>query len=1576
MAFFNRTLTFLDLYFLQYNYDVTTLFGNSRAADDAGTAAKGANIALNLASSTPLGVNTFNTGIAVGSTTPESLASGQIFPGGLLTASIAGGNLPTSTFYGQIRTNAVKEQPNIRLDNQYKSTFRFSGAPLTAGVRDVSGTTNNQLDPNLGSTLTVLPRMLQDPLKPIPYVTGSGGFTSGSYTNPTTDRKSKGVTGWNGNYTYDYGVRGGTIYDASTRLISNYVADSNNTITKDIYRYLADPINSTNTGAVKLVNGTYVTNNPALALKRGLKVNGVGTVAVDNPEFEKLVIDNPHNLEWTNTGTQFGTRLNPVTGAVNPLRNNEWFASFGQFFDHGLDFERKGQDGKVVASLMPSDPIYQKAYAFYNTNIAPGFPPNYFATPADQDLAARKYASNALSQVRSDTVWVNIGQGSTDSLLTALGFTESSTFKPGGVASTSTLLQSAGADVKTIKIGVTGNFVLNGQIIAISGDQTFEQVAYQLNSLTPLTGVTAVFGGSFFALNPIPGAAINHDSTMIDLSQIFGNVFSQTVFLKEYDNNGKTTGKLLVHTPTPPASSESTLATWSDIKTNALKLGLTLHDYNVTDVPLVEEVAGQLKFVALNKVTGAKEYLIDTADTRLKTGGTSVLALAGVAFLDDLSPFVDDGSGIAGHGLSGLSADTPDITLGDWISPGQPGTPKTTKYWLDHHFVSGDGRANENIGLSAIHEIFVKFMNGNVDSVTASYKQQLINDPTRAGQLVAPTGEQLFQEAKILSEVTYQHYVFATYIRRVSPNVAGFVASDVTVDAGITQEFAQCVFRLHTQVGDALNSRTNTGGIVDYTANGDVSLKLLDAFLNPLIYNNKTAAELSAGSLSSASYNTDEFIENTLRNDLLGAGLDLAAFNLLRARDNGLPNLNEARRRFTDQLSKGLAPGLGGGTNPGAAAILALLPTLRPYTSWQDFKDHLLNAGSAKQFIKAYARDTILTTFGKNYSLLPKTFDGTSLQAWGDLQASTLKADYDLYAAALEYAASQAEGNIGFMGQSNFNNPNANGNQEFEKIDLWMGGLAEAKAVGGMMGTTFDAIFATQMQKEQEGDRFYYLPRAAAEDWFIDQVDSKSFVDIIMDSTGLKHLYADPFSVNDSNIELGALPPTNDATRIQLPPNTRINGVITATLPANTNPNQIPAASRFAPLAPPPVQTVGNPPRLNTNDFSNYFNTHPLIDPNNIAAVKAFLGNSAGWVRTGGTSAANAVYTFCGNPGDYTDTEGVLNPNGAGHSSEMIAGTSPTVVTNGTPISGIDRINGGDGNDTIYGDGGNDILEGGQGNDYLYGGDGDDTITDGTINGGDDVIVGGLGNDTITSGDGIDTVFGDDGNDTIRGGNGADALHGGAGNDLIYGDSGVITGAGATAVMDALGGADAITGGEGNDTLYGGGGLDTLDGGIGSDLLVGGADADAIACGLDNDVDTVRFDTAPVNGIIDTIAQFTVGVATGSPTGTLPIVPGYTANDLVSISRAVFPGGNAALATGVLATTAFQYTDAVANPVASTTAVRFLYNQTNGALWYDQDGSGNIAAQQIATFAAYDPLNPNDPTALAPVLQNTNIVII
>ena len=47
-----------------------------------------------------------------------------------------------------------------------------------------------------------------------------------------------------------------------------------------------------------------------------------------------------------------------------------------------------------------------------------------------------------------------------------------------------------------------------------------------------------------------------------------------------------------------------------------------------------------------------------------------------------------------------------------------------------------------------------------------------------------------------------------------------------------------------------------------------------------------------------------------------------------------------------------------------------------------------------------------------------------------------------------------------------------------DNVDLWIGGLAEKiMPFGGMLGSTFNFVFEVQMEKLQNGDRFYYLQR-------------------------------------------------------------------------------------------------------------------------------------------------------------------------------------------------------------------------------------------------------------------------------------------------------------------------------------------------------------------------------------------------------------------------------------------------------------------------------------------------------------------
>lgn len=967
----------------------------------------------------------------------------------------------------------------------------------------------------------------------------------------------------------------------------------------------------------------------------------VATPNSNNPEYahlteqqiNEMVLDDP-------TG-----RVSPLTGVVNPLPYSSVMAFFGQFFDHGLDFVHKGADGNVIIPLLPGDDLHQ-----------PGGSMNFMI--AD----------------RTNTVTVNVGVGSSDALVASLGLTETNTFA--AVTGTQALTGPIGG----------GNLVLNGKIISIAANSTADQVIAQINAQTAFTGVTASLehGTQKLVLTPASGESFNTISPFIDLSQSYGSAPSHTVFLREYtiDANGQivTTGRLV-----SGGADNNGMASWADIKANAAKLGIILHDYNVTDIPLVRLNAngtafinpqtGKAELVALNQTTGEIVNVQDTDKVALQANNL-VLVTTGHAFLDDIA-----------HGaMSGLNAN------GD-----QTNIQKSAL--LDAHLVAGDGRANENVALTAIHDVFHSEHNNLVSDIKAMVLGGVDSHGrtwTARPEAATWTGEDFFQAAKLVTEMQYQHLVFGEFARTLSPNIGAFAGYDITIDASVTAEFAHAVYRFgHSMMRDTV-AMTGIGadGVALRDPANNKSVALLDAFLNPLSYTDATAAEVFAGSSMQAGNKIDEWVTDTLRNNLVGLPLDLATLNLVRGRDTGLPSLNEFRSQIFSQTQGGL---------------------LKPYESWGDFGLNLLHPESLENFIMAYARDAILTTFGGN----------ADLAYWNNLQLT----DTAGYAAALRTAATAAMADGAFMTQ----------NQDFNRIDLWLGGLAEKKVAGGMLGETFDFVFANQMLALQNGDRFYYLERLVGTN-VLAEIEGQLFADIIARNTGVKHLYPNIFAVPDAAVEMAQLDPAQNT-----------------------------ASSLIA------LRDAGK----------------------------------AGWVP----GANGAPATFYGNPGDYHDARGVLNPNGSGNASEVIGGTS-----------GADIIHALGGNDAVYGDGGADSIEGGRGNDFLRGGDGADVIGDVE---GDDFVWGDGGDDTLNAGTGLDQVFGGDGNDLIFGGLGNDVMEGMAGADTIYGDGPANTNSD---------GADVIGGGDGDDLLIGGGGTDALDGAEGNDTLIGGPGADAFIGGAGDDL--------------------------------------------------------------------------------------------------------------------------------------------
>ena len=70
-----------------------------------------------------------------------------------------------------------------------------------------------------------------------------------------------------------------------------------------------------------------------------------------------------------------------------------------------------------------------------------------------------------------------------------------------------------------------------------------------------------------------------------------------------------------------------------------------------------------------------------------------------------------------------------------------------------------------------------------------------------------------------------------------------------------------------------------------------------------------------------------------------------------------------------------------------------------------------------------------------------------------------------------------------------------------DDVDLWVGGLAEVTNLfGGLLGSTFNYVFQTQMESLQDGDRFYYLTRTPGMN-LRTQLEGNSFAEMIQRNT-------------------------------------------------------------------------------------------------------------------------------------------------------------------------------------------------------------------------------------------------------------------------------------------------------------------------------------------------------------------------------------------------------------------------------------------------------------------------------------------
>src|SRR6185295_16487116 len=657
---------------------------------------------------------------------------------------------------------------------------------------------------------------------------------------------------------------------------------------------------------------------------------------------------------------------------------------------------------------------------------------------------------------------------------------------------------------------------------------------------------------------------INQTTPFVDQNQTYTSHPSHQVFLREYmvgsDGQLHSSGKLLQHAQGPDgiagtADDNTGMATWADVKANALKLGIILSDYNVGDVPLLATDAYGNFIPGAN---GFAQVVVRHADgtTSLVEGTAAGLDLThpdpadpaasvvftGHAFINDTAFFAvpfDQQTGAL------LTADA-DSVAGNVPEPGT-----YDNELLDAHYIAGDGRANENVALTAVHTIFHDEHNRLIDQVKDLIRSELANgNQSFALNWVLPgadlsdgiqdnewNGDRLFQAAKFGTETQYQHLVFEEFARKVAPTIHLFGNTDIHLDPAIVSEFANAVYRFgHSMLDENVPIfQLNPDGTPLIGPDGQpvlTDMGLIEAFTNPLGFAAGGAdmtAQIVQGTTHQIGSEIDEFVTGALRNNLLGLPLDLAALNIARGRDTGVAPLNLVRNEIYSQTHD---------------------TALKPYENWDEFRQFLKHDASIINFLAAYG--THASIVGAT-SLADKRAAALALVTMGVDPASQTgdAAHQDAYNFMHSLGAYANDLNNPLAVHAQWSTGSITG---LDNVDLWIGGLAEKQNLfGGLLGSTFNFIFETQLENLQDGDRLYYLPRIEGIH-FGSEIEGNTFASMIMTNTGAKHLPASIFLTPEYTVEAsyfflknadGTFRHDVDGNRIATDPSTWLHNPVT-----------------------------------------------------------------------------------------------------------------------------------------------------------------------------------------------------------------------------------------------------------------------------------------------------------------------------------------------------------------------------------------------------------------------------------------------
>ncbi len=947
-------------------------------------------------------------------------------------------------------------------------------------------------------------------------------------------------------------------------------------------------------------------------------------------------------------------------GSENPgvAPVNSWFAIFGQFFDHGLDKLASGGNGKITITLADGDPL--KGVIGSNgqptTSITVTRATNI---GTETDPAYANHTSPFIDQSQT--------YGSHEQLTNLLRKWEST----------------------------DNNLTYHAGMELLDGTTLVDAWTRKVPVYDPNTGLTSIVE------TPV------HD-TLPTLNELRAHLV---------------------------ATGRDDLS-WADV------LDLRNRDSNgdvITSGPWCIGNSGSPLLLDMNPnftldVSHIQQADLDTLNDALTAAGLpqfSTLSYGGLI-----------GAGLINPSTNMINTNFPSYMGGAAISEDlQAAVSEVLMQAVGDHYIAGDGRVNENFGLTSIHHVFHEEHNYQVENLkTWIYAHDANNSPLdhvglhewqintgaldtagvnflNADGSIAWDSDKMFNATKLIVEMEYQHAAVDQYARTITPRIQEFVGYSSGVDSTITLEYAQVAFRFgHSTIRETIDTIDPSG----WFKGAVTTFALEKAFLVPQTYAEEGVAAITLGLSRQQMNEVDEFITPALNQGLLGQPLDLAAINIARGRDMGIPTLNDFREAIS----------------------------LARYTSWQDYGAGMFHPESLVSFMSAYS-------FG-------------GLAAGVAIAQEILDLAEGIIASGSGAQGFTAEEATAFMSNNESGNAVLDAARAgFEQIDSWIGGLAEAHVPGGLLGETFDAVFVSQIQSLMDGDRFYYLYRLFGTN-IHEEVNNGQFKDIVERNTGLEHLNGSIFAYADKYYQFA-----DDAV-----------GAGDAFKDEHSYADQLAANPGIGMYSDGGTSTVNNGSIISI-DGQNYIrDLRPELDPTQTHPLEGTPVSGADSHEVIVATDNNDFIHARGGDDTVYGEDGDDIIYGDGGIDRLYGGAGNDMLDSG---EGPDLVDGGAGKDTIYGRGsgsevggfdqlvggfGNDLVIGGEGIDKLSGGAGDDIIYgDGLANpemGNTDAFThGGDGNDYIDVGASGDLVYGEEGDDFILGGNDQDLMQGGQGDDII-----------------------------------------------------------------------------------------------------------------------------------------------------------------------------------------------------------------